>query len=95
MNFSVRVVCNPSLETGNNGERKNAGGRTKEPNEISIVYVHQHGGNDVTALYVLSMHKVLPHITTKNQSLLVNFPYLGTFCGSTAPDFMGVFYFSM
>ena len=26
----------------------NAGGRTKEANEISIVYIHQHGGDDVT-----------------------------------------------
>ena len=26
----------------------NAGGRTKEANEISNVHVHQHGGHDVT-----------------------------------------------
>lgn len=30
------------------GKGTNAGGRTKEANETSIVYIHQHGGKDVT-----------------------------------------------
>ena len=42
-------VCNQSLETQvTTVKGTNAGGRTKEANEISIVYVHQHGGDDVT-----------------------------------------------
>ena len=47
------MVCNQSLETQVTMMKgKNAGGRTKEANEICIVYVHQHGGNDVTCKHL-------------------------------------------
>ena len=44
-----QVVCSQSLETQMTMvKRTNAGGRTKGANERSIVFVHQHGGDDVT-----------------------------------------------
>ena len=43
------MVCTHPLETQlTMAKRTNAGGRQKGANERSIVYVHQHGGDDVT-----------------------------------------------
>ena len=38
-------------------KRTNAGGRTKGANERSIVFVHQHGVDDVTAVRANIPHK--------------------------------------
>ena len=44
-----KVVFSQSLETQMTMVKcTNAGGRTKGANERSIVFVHQHGGDDVT-----------------------------------------------
>ena len=37
-----------SRDTNNNSETNKIGGQTKTANERMIVYVHQHGGDDVT-----------------------------------------------
>ena len=37
-----------SRDTDDNGETNKCWGRTKGANERSIVFVHQHGGDDVT-----------------------------------------------
>ena len=43
------MVCNQSLETRITILQCTiAGGRTKGANERSFVFVHQHGGDDVT-----------------------------------------------
>ena len=54
----------------------NTGGRTKEANEISIVYVHKHGGHDVTCKPHNMKHRMAPsyqcdlfNLSKKNYSL--------------------------